>query len=364
MAETLPRVLLLSGRFEVRGSCTYTLRLGERLPQHGIQPLIVCPDATLVAHSQRKLLPIREYPQLDWPVINRVSWRQVARELRDAPPDLIHLQSRRVLKLGRWLARTLQRPYVLTVHDYLAPHERVELRHPECTRVITVSESVKRDFISKTHFPAERVSVIATGVGTDTLQKHEPILDPGHIPVIGTAGPLEGVKGLPFFLGAAARILATGRDVEFLIAGAGPEEGNLRRLARELGISEKVTFVPYLLNFSESLAAMDIFCLPSLQQGLGTIMLEAMALGLPVIASRVGGVYSVLHDQENGLLVPPSDSQAMADHILELLCDPLRARSIGESGRQLVQKEYGLERMISQTADLYRELVAAAPQLV
>ena len=72
-------------------------------------------------------------------------------------------------------------------------------------------------------------------------------------------------------------MLATGRDVEFVIAGAGPEEENLRRLARELQIADHVTFVPNLSDFGEALVAMDIFCLPSLQQGIGTIMLEAMA---------------------------------------------------------------------------------------
>lgn len=370
MSDTQPQVLLLSGRFQVRGSCTYTLRLAEGLPRFGVTPRIVCPDASLVPPVQRTSLPLREYPQLDWPFYNQIVLRQIKRDLLADPPDLIHLQSRRVLKAGRWLARQLNRPFILSVHDYLAPHEYVELHRPLCARVITVSESVKRDFITKTRFPGEQVSVIPTGVDAETPRRDRAILAPDHTPVVGTAGPLEAVKGLPFFLGAAARILATGREVEFLIAGAGPEEGNLRRLARELGIANKVTFVPYLVNFEKSLAAMDVFCLPSLQQGLGTIMLEAMALGLPVIASRVGGVYSVLHDQENGLLVPPSDSRALADRIQELLGDPLRARQIGESGRQLVQREYGLDRMLQDTAELYRMTLrqhaarsAPAPQL-
>jgi glycosyltransferase involved in cell wall biosynthesis len=207
----------------------------------------------------------------------------------------------------------------------------------------------------------EIVTVISSGVDLRVEPRAEPILDPGHVPIIGTAGPLEAVKGLPFFLGAASRVLQTGRDVEFLIAGAGPEEANLRRLARELGIASKVTFVPYLLNFAESLSAMDIFCLPSLQQGLGTIMLEAMALGIPVIASRVGGVYSVIHDQHNGLLVPPSNSRQLADRMLELLCDPLRARHIGENGRELVREDFGLHRMVSQTVDPYQQVMAGAP---
>lgn len=359
-SETPPRVLLLSGKFQVRGSCAYTLRLARHLPQSGIRTVVVCPTARLVERGQRNELGIREYPYLDVPFYNRLILQRVVYDLGSDIPDLIHVQSRRVLRQGKWLARRLRRPYVLTVHDYLSPQERVQLNDPPCAQVITVSESVKRDFLAKADVRPEIVSVISSGVDLNVETRTEPILDPGHVPIIGTAGPLETVKGLTFFLGAASRVLQTGRDVEFLIAGAGPEEANLRRLARELGIASKVTFVPYLLDFAESLSAMDIFCLPSLQQGLGTIMLEAMALGIPVIASRVGGVYSVIHDQHNGLLVPPSNSRQLADRMLELLCDPLRARHIGENGREMVRDEFGLHRMVTQTADLYRQVIAGS----
>jgi glycosyltransferase involved in cell wall biosynthesis len=102
---------------------------------------------------------------------------------------------------------------------------------------------------------------------------------------------------------------------------------------------------------------MDIFCLPSLQQGIGTIMLQAMALGRPVIATRVGGVHRVIRDNENGLLVPPASSEALSDRILELLNDPHRARLIGCSARDEVIREFNVERMVQQTADLYREIL-------
>lgn len=353
-----PRVILLSGRFQVRGSCAYTLRLARHLPAYGITPVVICPNARSVESKQRADLKIREYAYLDYPICNQLILPRVRYDLGASVPELIHLQSRRVLKQGKWLAQRLRRPYVLTVHDYLSEKEYVRLDDPLCARVITVSESVKRDFLAKTGFDPDRITVIPSGVDLSVKAREVPILDPGHVPVVGTAGPLESVKGLPFFLGAASRVLQTGRDVEFLIAGAGPEEANLRRLARELGIASKVTFVPYLLNFAESLKAMDVFCLPSLQQGLGTIMLEAMALGIPVIASRVGGVYGVIHDQHNGLLVPPSNSRQLADRILELLSDPNRARHFGENGRQLVQTEFGLDRMVSQTAALFRDIIA------
>ena len=177
-----------------------------------------------------------------------------------------------------------------------------------------------------------------------------PPLEPGHFPVVSTAGPLEAIKGIPYFLGAARQVLASRRDVEFLVAGAGPEEANLRRVARELDIADRVTFVPYVLGFSDSLAATDIFCLPSLQQGLGSIMLEAMALGRPVIATGVGGVSSVIRDGETGLIVPPQNSGELARRIIELLDQPARARAMGAQARKLVVEQYSVDTMVHRTA--------------
>jgi glycosyltransferase involved in cell wall biosynthesis len=355
-----PYVLLFAGRFFLRGSSAYTLRLAEHLPEEEFRVIVTCPNAGSVEPMLRKQLGIREFPFMQAPVWGRVVREMMYRELAADPPDLIHIQSRNAIPQGLWLARRLKRPVILTVHDYMQPRERLRIDRTLVKRIIAVSESVKADLVGRTGLPDSQVAVIHSGVGCETDGDEQPVLSPNRVPVIGTAGPLEAVKGFPFFLGAAARVLATGRDVEFVIAGAGPEEDNLRRLARELGVTEHMTFVPNLLDFSDALQAMDIFCLPSLQQGIGTIMLEAMALGRPVIATRVGGVYRVVRDNETGLLVPPSDSARLADRILELLNNPEQARRIGNAAREEVHREFSVEQMVQQTAAVYREVLAAA----
>lgn len=360
MSEIEPMVLLFAGPFAVRGSCSYSLRLAEYLPARGIQSTVICPDARWVDPERRRELRISEYCHLHMPVWNSVVMRLMRKQLQTDPPDLIHIQSRNVARSGMWLARQLQRPYVLTVHDYLQPKERFVVDPRWCHRIIAVSDSVKTDLRSRTGLPDDLITVIHSGVDIDDGVSEANVLDQARVPVVGTAGPLESVKGLPFFLGAAARVLSTGRDVEFVIAGAGPEESNLRRLARELGIEAKVTFMPNVLEFDDALAAMDIFCLTSLQQGIGSIMLEAMAMGRPVIASRVGGVHKVVRDNENGLLVPPSNSDALAKRILELLDNPTHAREIGHAARAEVIREYSVEQMVSKTVDLYRETLSAS----
>jgi glycosyltransferase involved in cell wall biosynthesis len=357
MAEHL-KVLLFSGRFEVRGSSAYTLRLAANLPEHNVETRIVCPDARRIEPERRARLDVREYLHIEFPGWGRVVRELLAHDLLDDPPDLVHIQSWNMCRAGAWLARRLDRPFLLTVHDYLPGKRRQRFDCARGKRIIAVSQSVRAEVLSRVEVPPELVEVVHGGVDVPSDNEAPPVLDAGHVPVVGTATPLETVKGVPFFLGAAQKILAARDGVEFLVSGAGPEEANLRRLARALGIAEHVTFVPNLPNFSRSLAAMDIFCLPSLRQGLGTIMLEAMALGRPVIATGVGGVYSVVHDNETGLVVPPSNSARLADRILELLADPQRARSIGESGRQLVLRDFGVAKMVSRTAELYREVLS------
>ncbi len=362
MSESAMEVLLLAGRFEARGSCAYTLRLATGLAKLGIAAQVVSPDAGLVDAQLKARLKIHEFRRLNTPLWGAVVRRRLLKEMRQKPPVLVHIQAQRALRYGTWLARRLNRPYVLTIHRHLEKGVTLRLDRDLCRRIIAVSESVRESLLSRLTLPPELVTVIPSGVDTE-IHSNVPLpLEAGHIPVVATAGPLEAVKGLTYFLGAARQILAVRHDVEFLVAGAGPEEANLRRLARELEIADKVTFVPYALCFAESLAATDIFCLPSLQQGLGTIMLEAMALGRPVIATGVGGVARLIRHGETGLIVPPQNSGELARRVLELLEQPTRARAIGTRARQLVIDEYNVETMTARTVQLYRDVVAAEPQ--
>ncbi|MFP6768831.1 MAG: glycosyltransferase family 4 protein [Planctomycetaceae bacterium] len=356
-AESSRRVLLLSGVFEVRGSSASTLRLAERLPEHGFEPLLVCRNADRVSRERFHRLAIREYRGLATRVIGLLARRLLAHDFQDEPPALIHAQSRFEVAVGNWLARIWDRPLVVSVHGFLHSREQLTIDRRHGCRVMAVSPAVRDGLLEQVNLPEDKVVVVPGGVDPPQVARLVSVLDPDHVPVVGTAGPLEVIKGLPFFLGAAQKVLATGRDVEFLVAGAGPEEINLRRLAVELGIGERVTFLPNRPDFSDALAAIDVFCLPSLQQGLGTIMLEAMSLGRPVIASAVGGVYSVVRDAETGLVVPPRDSGALALRILELLDDPARSRAIGEAGREAVEKEFGILQMVERSVAVYREVI-------
>jgi glycosyltransferase involved in cell wall biosynthesis len=112
------------------------------------------------------------------------------------------------------------------------------------------------------------------------------------------------------------------------------------------------------------LSAMDVFCLPSLQQGIGVLLLEAMALGRPVIASGVGGILTVLDNNNAGLAVPASDSRILADAILKLITDPDGTRRMAQAGRSLVEQRFPLDRMVNEMTALYSEICGGASATV
>ena len=358
MDQQLPSVILISPAFQVRGSSSYTLRLAEALPQFGFAPTIITPDSELIPEATRATLDIIDCNLADMPLLQPISTRLAAHDIASRKPVLLHIQSRDAVPFGLAVARRLGLPTIVTMHDYFTTRERLALDIAGVSRVIAVSDSVRAGITESTAFPAEMIEVVHSGVRVPDEDQMREVLTAGRIPVIGTAGPLEHSKGLPYFLQAARRVLDAGHDVEFLIAGSGPEEHRLRRLTRELKLTSRVTFISSLLEFTEPLKAMDIFCLPSLEQGLGTVMLEAMALGRPVIATQVGGVGAIVIDGKTGLTIPPSNSDRMAERMIELLTDPNRARSIGHTARQLVVDHFHSAKMVQTTSEIYGAVLA------
>lgn len=349
------RVLMLAGRFELRGSSTQTLHLARFLrPTVGVQ--VLCSDASRIPEEFRAEMDLKVVSYLDWSMLRSFAWRMIGREIKAHPPDIIHIQQRKMHTFGAWLARYVGCPYLVTVHDYLDSRETLTLDPKWGRGVIAVSDSVRDELIARTGISPQLVHVIPSGVAIPDTHDSTAILEGERFAIVGTAGPLEAAKGLTFFLRAAADVVKEFPQTLFLIAGAGPEERALRRLTRRLGIQKMVTFVPNMLDFSTSLDAMDVFVLPSLKQGLGTIMLEAMARGRPVIATSAGGVYSAVTDDVTGCLVPPSDSDALATRIKELLRDPQRARAIGTAAREHVERHFRVSQMVDATIDLYRQI--------
>jgi len=356
-------ILLLLGSVQLRGSSNRAVSLADRLISQKIGLRLVATEPFRILPKSWEKTEIRISRYLNAAPFHRLARACLAADLEDVPPTLIDIQHRSLHSAGSWLARRLKCPYVVTIHDYLNERERFVIDPEWCRGVVAVSESVRSELLERTHLQEHQVIVIPSGVFPPPETELCNVLEPDHVPVIGTAGPLEPGKGLKHFLKAAARVLKTYPQALFLIAGSGPEERILRRMAEELKISQSLSILPNLRDFDAALKAMDVFVLPALKQGLGSIMLDAMAHGLPVIATESGGVFSVVIDEVTGYLVPPSDDVSMAERIEYLLANPAQAHRLGLAARQRVIDHFHLDQMVSATVELYRRIVSSQKQL-
>jgi glycosyltransferase involved in cell wall biosynthesis len=175
---------------------------------------------------------------------------------------------------------------------------------------------------------------------------------PSRRPLVACAARLEPVKGVEFLLRAATSV----PDAAFAIAGDGSQAGYLRELAFALGIDGRVAFLGMVMPVAPLLAAADVVVLPSLSEGMPIAALEAMALGTPVIASRVGGLPEIVSDGVCGLLVPPGEPNALAAAINAVIGDPETSQLMGEACKRAVRQKYTSARMAQSYVSLVAEL--------
>ena len=365
MSNTPERILLIAGDVSFRGASVLALRLAKGLQERDIDVVMLCTQIGHIDHSLLTGIDIHELPGYTRPIWGRVVRRSVLKSLNDRPPDMIHLLSLDMLPQAIWLGTRLSCPVVLSVNDHAEASRLLLPSSAQCCRMLVcVSESVQAALPHQRNLNNIEQRVIYPGIPLLPESKSFPILDSDREPVIGMAGPLEILKGGSFFLRACHRVLSDGHKIRIVITGSGPEERNLRYLATSLRLDNQVTFVDDSNDMQTFLSAMDVFCLPSLQQGIGVLLLEAMALGRPVIASGVGGILTVLDNNNAGLAVPASDSRILADAILKLITDPDGTRRMAQAGRSLVEQRFPLDRMVNEMTALYSEICGGASATV
>jgi glycosyltransferase involved in cell wall biosynthesis len=171
--------------------------------------------------------------------------------------------------------------------------------------------------------------------------------------VIGTIGRIHAQKGQKYLIEAMPEVLIHFPDAQLRIVGTGVMLPELQARVGDLGIGPSVVFAGEKLNAPEELRTMDLFVLPSLWEGFPIVLLEAMASGIPIIASAVDGVVEMLRDGEEALLIPPAHAGVLSECLVRLLRDESLRRSLGESARKAVQERYSLTRMVRETEAVY-----------
>lgn len=373
MADPL-RVLELVVSTEPGGGPAHVHELVSRLPREDFEVTVAGPGGGAYAERFRK----EAAAFVDVPA-DRLSLRAlvaVRRLLVRRRIGLVHSHGKGAGLYGRLAARWVGVPAIHTFHGihyagypagaraaYLALER---LLGGMSATVVHVSESQAREAAVLGLCPPGRTRVIANGVDAERIRagalprdaaRAALGLEPGTL-VLGTVARLDPVKALDVLLEAFARVSRAQPAVHLVVIGDGPEAGRLRALARTLGVDARVRFAGLVADASRLLPAIDVYVSASRREGLPLSLLEAMALGLPVVATRVPGHVDVVAEGVTGLLAAQGDPAGLAEALGALLADAARRETMGEAGRRHVENRFRVEQMVAETATLYRETVA------
>jgi glycosyltransferase involved in cell wall biosynthesis len=283
--------------------------------------------------------------------------------------DLIHVNSYVPGNYARLAAALMQVPIVI---DHWHGFTRFNLKRRLICRVlgrftdlsIAVSRGVRDYLVRQGGLNPAKVRVVANGVDVAAIDAARPgpvvrreLGLPEGLPLIGLVGRLDHWgKGHKELFSAMAQIRER-HPVHALIVGGGRREAEVRQLAESLGLGGEVHFLGQRRDVPDLLNAMDIFVLPSYSEGVSLALLEAMAAGLPVIATAVGGLPEVVEHDKTGLLIPPRDAEALAGALTRLLADPAWARELGDHARDHVREHFSLDHLGREINEIYEELV-------
>lgn len=236
------------------------------------------------------------------------------------------------------------------------------LLNPLVSRFVTVSDDLRSWLVDQVGIPGEKVIHIMNGVDTERFApapdkgaaKERFGLNPDSF-VAGTVGRLDPVKDQQTLVRAFASLCrGGGKRSDLLLIGSGPEEGRLRRLAGELGVAESVHFMGERRDIPELLQAMDLFVLPSIAEGISNTILEALACGLPVVATDVGGNPELLVENGTGSFFTVGDWDALSSHLGDYRDNPGRIATCGNCSRRHAVERFSLHQMTQMYGKLYR----------
>jgi glycosyltransferase involved in cell wall biosynthesis len=286
--------------------------------------------------------------------------RQITREKY----DVVHFHTKRAHALSLWLPRGEGHPkYVVTRRmDY--PESRNwytrRLYNERVDGVVAISQAIM-ELLVGAGVSRQRIRLIHSGIDASRFRDvpDQSGSRMGHC-VVGCLGVLEQRKGQTELLRALSRLRADGLKVLCVIGGDGPLRSELEKQAGDEGLQDTVRFLGFVSDVPGFFAGIDIFVMPSRFEGLGIAVLEAMAAGKAVIASRVGGLVESVVDGETGFLVPNRDVAALAAAIATLAKEPARGREMGRRGRARVLEHFSVEQMARKNETFYYELLGAA----
>jgi glycosyltransferase involved in cell wall biosynthesis len=333
--------------------------------------------AILVAHPAGELARraseghdlVRLAPRNEVDLTN--AWR-LSRVIRQFAPDVVHAHDSHavaVAALARSLGARVPRPPLVAsrrVDFHIRGNSFSRWKYGQVDCFITASDAIHHMLVAD-GVPPEKIVTVHEGVDIERIAAAEPanlhkeLWLPTHAPIVGTIAALVAHKGQRYLIDAVPLVLRDVPDARFVILGEGELRPALERQVAEARLEKHVFLPGFRADVLAALRAFDIFVMPSVTEGLGTSLLDAMAASKPVVATRAGGIPEVVADGETGFVVEPRDSRALADRIVRLLDDDaLRAR-MGAAGLARVRARFSVERMVAATLDVYARLAGTRP---
>lgn len=299
-------------------------------------------------------------------------WRLIIRE----KPAIVHTHSSKAGILGRWAAKMAGVCFIVhTPHGHVfyghfgSMTSRLFLLVEKFSALITdcmiaLTEGEKKEYIKLSISRLTSIETIHSGVDINRYMKtriktEEKKISLGLNPkklVVGTVGWLLSIKGPMVLLKAMGRIWQKHSDVELVYVGKGEIEEELKAEAIRMGVSDSVTFLGWRDDVHEIMPVFDLFVLPSLNEGMGRVLVEAMASGKPVVGSNVGGIPDLIKNGHNGFLVEPGDEIDLSVAIEKVLTDAKMRDEMGRKGKTMV-RNFGVEKMVEKIDDLYATLL-------
>jgi glycosyltransferase involved in cell wall biosynthesis len=362
------KVLQVTTDMNIGGITSYIFELSKALKDKGIDTIVASSGGDIEGSLDKAGIPherlnIKTKFEFSPKVI--LSAFAIKRIAQREGVDIIHAHSRVSQVAGIIASRMTGIPMVTTCHGYFKKRLRSVI-DTWGDKVIAISAAVYEHLKEDLGVRDNRIDLVYSGIDINKFSKEFSDTDLANTKkylglsgktIIGTIGRLSPVKGQRFFVQAMVEVLKKRPDAAGLLVGNGPEGPSIKSLAMALGIDDRIFFIDSVSDTREVLSAIDVFVFPSVKEGLGIALLEALAAGRPCIASRTGGIEDIIKDGESGILVDVGDSGAMAAAILELLPDENLRIRIGQSGRRLVQSRFTLDRMADDIARVYKSVM-------
>ena len=348
-----------------RGGQQQAVYLFEGMLERGYETLMLCPPGSaLEDYCRTKNLPFNPLHfahELDYR-----SGIDTAKIAGSYSASILQLHSGHSVSCGLW-AKLFKRKLKLVATrrvDFSIkknPLSALKYNTRLLDHIVCISDKIKQVLIAD-GISEKKLSVIRSGVNIHRFDAVQPPYDfrlKWHIPednaLVGTVAAFAGHKDYPNFLNAISIICQKRPGIRFMAVGDGELKQQMEQLAKELNISERLIFTGFQSNVGDFLKAFDIFVLPSKKEGLGTSVLDAMSAGLPIVATKAGGIPEMITDRVNGLLVNSGDSDSLADAILYLLDNSEIAKELGANALQTV-KEFDINNTVDAYLRLYEEL--------